>query len=476
MNHVFRLLVVDDDPLIAQSFRLILPPHWQMTYHDKPHHLPLDSFHAALVDVHLTGTIEKTEGKDVLTELHQRDPQMTLVAMSGNINRPLMELCLESGASRFLAKPLIPEEVKRCLEKIEASFWLKNQNNNSPHYDTGFNGQWLGNSPAARSVIEHIAQLKGETGPILIQGSTGTGKEIVAHLLHRQEGSKRPFITINAAAVPESIFESEFFGHVKGAFTGAENTKMGLAEAAAGGDLFIDELEALPLSQQAKILRFLETGEVRRIGTAQIIHVNTRVIAATNEPLDKMVQENKFRSDLMWRVSGKCIYLPSLVERKEDIPLLAKHFLTTPRSPHRHLSPDAIDELKKYPWPGNVRELKRVCEQLLLHSPLPIIRAEDVQSVLPRPLSASISSAPASTSTRDSQSALKDYWTSGQLTDLSQMLNQFEKVVLEKALHEFQDIDEICKKLDVSKATLYRKIKVHNIERHMTSQNINSTE
>ena len=240
---------------------------------------------------------------------------------------------------------------------------------------------WVGESAASQSIRRQIAQLKNEAGPILIEGESGTGKEVTAQLLHAQQPGN-PFVAINVASVPELLFESEFFGHVKGAFTGADQNKMGLAEAASGGDLFLDEVEALSPALQAKLLRFLETGEVRRVGAKESIHVKTRVIAASNRNLNTLVAEGKFREDLLWRLSGKKILLPPLRERPEDIDELAKHFLSLDKYRKKEIVDDAMHVLRSYQWPGNVRELKRVCEQLLLSSPLPLVRKDDVLAVI----------------------------------------------------------------------------------------------
>ncbi|MCB0362369.1 MAG: sigma-54-dependent Fis family transcriptional regulator, partial [Bdellovibrionales bacterium] len=423
MSKSLRLLVIDDDSLVADAIRLLLPNHWTLTYHGESKNIPPGFFHAALVDMHLTEKLEAIEGTDVIRQLKNRDPHLSIVAMSGDINRQTMELCLKVGASRFLAKPLHPDEVLLCLEKIEASLLLRGALGRRPDYEV----QWLGQSQPARKVLDSVAQLKGEDGPILISGATGTGKEVVARLLHFQEGPDRPFVSINAAALPEQVFESEFFGHVKGAFTGADHHKMGLAEAAAGGDLFIDELEALPLSLQPKLLRFLQEGEIRRVGSSQFIRVNARIIAATNESLPELTKKGQFREDLMWRVMGKNIHLPTLRERSGDIQILAEYFLNMKKNQKKSLSIDAIEELNRYDWPGNVRELKRVCEQLLLIAPLPLIRGEDVRATLPG---------------RRNQNS-SSVGTPLELVQLSTMLNQFEQSVLEKAINEYDDLDDL---------------------------------
>jgi len=442
-----KLLVVDDDDLIAASIRMSLPSNWRMTHATGLAGAHGGPFTAAFCDMHLTGDLSRAEGVQVIQKLRANDPHLEIIAMSGNLDRELMEACLKAGASRFLAKPLSPEELKLTLEKIEALLLIR---------DVAYRGlpttPWIGETAVSQKVRRDIASLRGEAGPILIEGESGTGKEVATGLIHAQESNSRetrPFISVNLAALPEAVFESEFFGHVRGAFTGADQNKMGLAEAAHGGDLFLDEVEALPLSQQAKLLRFLESGEVRRVGAKDSIRVNVRVIAATNRNLDTMVKEGKFREDLLWRLNGRKINLPTLRDRLDDVGALAQYFLERER-PRRNktLQPDAVEMLKSHDWPGNVRELKRVCEQLALHSPLPFIRAEDAERILPRTgVSAN---------------------TGGQKYDLSRGLNalmeEFEAGLIKQALAANSDVDQTALLLGISRSSLYKKIKDYSIE------------
>jgi len=437
----FKLLVVDDDDLILQSIRIALPVNWKMTGIKSLSEVPSKlTFHAAFVDMHLTGNIEQTEGLPVIAHLRKLDPHLEIVAFSGNLDHNLMEACLKKGASRFLAKPLTKEELHLVLEKIEAHYLLQIASGGTNNKGT----QWVGTSESSNEVRKQIASLSGEPGPILIEGESGTGKEVVASLL-QQLNPKQTRIQVNVAAISENLFESEFFGHIKGAFTGADQNKMGFAEAAHGGDLFLDEIEALALPLQAKLLRFLESGEVRRVGQQTSIQVSTRVIAATNQNLQEMVKEGKFREDLLYRLSGKKIVLPPLRQRIEDIPILAEYFLSKEK-PKRNktLSPESCELLKKHPWPGNVRELKRVMEQVALNSPLPIIRPEDILSVI-QPTAA----------------------ISQESIDLSRglacLLMDYEKRIISQALDSVRDIDETAKVLDISRSSLYKKIKDHGL-------------
>lgn len=438
-TRAFHLLIVDDDPLIHQSFRLCLPAHWKPVSATKISEIPdRGSFHAAFVDMHLVG--DQPLGLQVLENLRRDRPTTELVAMSGDLGRSLMEASLKAGAQRFLGKPLQSEELLLVLRKIEALWDLRQ--GASRREGT----RWIGDGAESRRIIARLASLKGEPGPVLIEGESGCGKEVVARLLHEQEDGERPLIAVNVAALPEALFESELFGHVKGAFTGADREKTGLAEAADGGDLFLDEVEALPPALQVKLLRFLESGEIRRVGSTQPTRVRCRVIAATNRPLEALVKEGAFREDLYFRLAAQRVALPPLRERADDIAALAWHFLENER-PRRHktLADDGLAALKKHPWPGNVRELKRVIERLGLSSPLPLIRAEDVAAIL--------GSAPASGAGAIDLAR-----------GLAALLEDFERAVLKKALEKEPDVEKAAALLGVSRSNLYKKIKDFQLE------------
>ncbi len=433
------LLVVDDDELVIQSVKLALPEQWRMMACQRPTDLPERGFHAALVDIHLTGQLGRTEGVEVIRRLSERHARLEIIAMSGNLDRQIMEQCLRAGASRFLAKPLSLDELVLTLDKIEALFLLQGATQRLTTQ------RWVGTSLASQTIQRQIAQLRNEAGPILIEGESGTGKEVTAQLIHAQQNAGA-FVAVNVASIPDNLFESEFFGHVKGSFTGADQNKMGLAEAAQGGDLFLDEIEALALPHQAKLLRFLETGEVRRVGAKDTAQVQTRIIAATNRNLNQLVSEGKFREDLLWRLNGKKILLPPLRERKEDIPDLTRHFLSKDKARHKEIGDDAMQLLQQYAWPGNVRELKRVCEQLILTAPLPVLRKEDVLHVI-RPQTQT-----AAPQVLDLQRGL------------SQLVNDFEAQIIQQALMQNSDIDEVAKLLKISRSSLYKKIKDHGVQ------------
>lgn len=438
MSAPFNLLIAEDDAQLVTALKLMVPDGFKIYVTQNPDLIPDHVFfHAALVDMYIKAQHgQPPDGPQVIARLLKSNPQIEIVSLSGDLNRQNMELAIKAGAQRFLSKPLSSEEVTLVLEKILA-YWQLRQFEFSTK-----KSQLIGSSPSTETLRKKIASLKNEKHPLLIEGETGSGKEVVAQILNQQEG-KIPFVTVNCAALNENLFESEFFGHVKGAFTGAEQNKVGLAEAAHGGDLFLDEIEALPLSQQAKLLRFLESGEIKKVGSKESMVVKTRVIAASNEPLQKLVAEKKFREDLYFRISAHKINIEPLRNRPEDIAPLAQYFVDTekPRR-NKEFSAEAINVLKKYFWPGNVRELKRVCEQLILTSPLPIIRPEDVEKLI---------------STTTDQSANHTNYS------LNDYLAFQEKNFLTAHLKKEKDLDKVCDRLKISKSNLYKKIKDYEI-------------
>ena len=439
------LLVIDDESLVIEAVRLALTDRWRVLAARAPGALPERGYHAALVDLHLSARAGAAEGVEVIRELSQRHPRLEIIAMSGHLDRTMMEKCLNAGASRFLAKPLNFDELRLTLDKIEALIAMQTVR--------GPGGaaaalRWVGDGPASRLVQRQIALMRDEPGPILIEGESGTGKEVCAQLMHAQQPAG-PLVAINVASLPDNLFESELFGHVKGAFTGADQNKMGLIEAAHGGDLFLDEIEALSLPLQAKLLRFLESGEIRRVGSKDTIVVRARVIAASNRDLAVMVAEGKFREDLWWRLGGKKIALPRLRDRPEDIGDLARHFLARDPARRKELGDDALEALRAHHWPGNVRELKRVCEQLSLAAPLPILRREDVVRLVTRPTA-----------------ALEPSTRVDLTRGLAELVNDFEGHLIQRAWADQGDIDGVSRTLKISRSSLYKKIKDHDLALH----------
>jgi transcriptional regulator with GAF, ATPase, and Fis domain len=240
----------------------------------------------------------------------------------------------------------------------------------------------IGNSPVMLEVSRRIRLVAGRATPVLIEGPTGSGKELVAEALHRLSNrSRKPFVAINCAAIPEALLEAELFGHTRGAFTGAVQGRTGRIESADGGTLFLDEIGEMPLSLQSKLLRFFESGELQRIGDNETVKVDVRIVAATHQPLAEDAQKGIFRADLYYRLAVFLVRTPALLEHMEDLPLLIAHFMERMgrKSPVKRIDPSAMHRLAGHNWPGNVRELEHVLERAsILAGDEPAIRSAEI--------------------------------------------------------------------------------------------------
>jgi len=279
------------------------------------------------------------------------------------------------GYSEIYAKPIVPAEVSDAIRRVLDRRRLASL--------TGLIGQ----SEAIREVLVKVEQIAPVSSTVLIEGESGTGKELVARAIHRLSPRRtRPFIAVNVGALPDTLLESELFGHEKGAFTGAAERRIGRFELAHTGTLFLDEIGDVPLATQVKLLRVLEEREITRVGGVQTIPVDVRVVAASNNPLRAGVEDGRFRSDLYYRLNVLSIYLPPLRERREDIPILVRQFITELSRQHdrpfRGISPDALEILVEYAWPGNVRELRNLVESMVVLAPGREIGPADI----PRPI------------------------------------------------------------------------------------------
>jgi DNA-binding NtrC family response regulator len=328
--------------------------------------LEQNTFDAAILDIRMPGL----NGIEVLDRLKQLSPDTEAIVMTGHAS---METAIEAvrlGAFDYITKPCKLSQIEALLRKVAEKRDLKHKNIALQTRVKAAEGPsvLIGNSPAMQGVHRLIRTVAPTDSTVMILGETGTGKELVARTLFQQ--SKRadmPFVPVNCGALTETLVESELFGHVKNAFTGAEKDKKGLFEVANGGTLFLDEVGELNKNIQVKLLRFLESGEVRRVGSTEPFRTDVRVLCATNRDLRQMIGEDEFREDLYFRVNTFEIRLPPLRERRPDIPDLARHLLS--RAARRPLdqvvellTPDAIDTLLEYDWPGNVRELANVME------------------------------------------------------------------------------------------------------------------
>jgi DNA-binding NtrC family response regulator len=340
-------------------------------------------FDVALLDLHLPGIT----GIDVLTRLKELQPEMEalLLTAHGSIDTAIQ--AMKRGAYDYLTKPFhLPElevHIQKAVEKVRLARrdrqWVQQLEYESPRY------RIVGSSPAIGRVVQMIERVAPTDATVLIRGASGTGKELVARALHQNSARReRPLVTINCAALQETLLESELFGHEKGAFTGAVQAKAGLVEVAEGGTLFIDEIAEMAPGLQAKLLRVLENGNYRRVGSTQEAHADVRVVAATNKPLEEELKAGRFREDLFYRLNVVSIDLPALRDRRDDIKELVEHFLTTrPIGASRsRIQADALEALVRHQWPGNVRELANVLERAQILAEDHLITLDDLPESL----------------------------------------------------------------------------------------------
>jgi two-component system, NtrC family, nitrogen regulation response regulator NtrX len=455
-----HLLLIDDEPntlaSLARAFRLA---GHEATVCDNALRaaelIKNDQFDLILSDVVMPG---KT-GLQLLEELKQSGLKTPIVLISGQANIEMAVKATRLGALDFLEKPLTTDKLLLTVENALKLSRLEDENRELRHR-LGKH-ELVGSGPAMSRLIAQIDRVAPSETRICILGETGTGKELVARAIHDKSARhENAFITLNCAAVPAELIESELFGHEKGSFTGAATRHVGKFEQAEGGTLFLDEIGDMPLAMQAKLLRVLEEGEVERVGGDKPIKVNVRVIVATHRNLEELVKKNEFRADLFHRVYVFPLLLPPLRERPEDFPALAAHFAAQVANQNgwkqKVFTEDAIAELRHYSWPGNVRELRNVVERLVLLSTGDTVTADDVGLVLP----ASESAAPASPSAGGANAA------AGQGT-LEERTALFEREVLlaEIRRHNFH-MTNVARALGLERSHLYKKCQQLGIDLH----------
>lgn len=382
-----RLLIVDDevelmralcDSLSEQGFNVQGLPAPQPA---------LDALRDGEYDILLTDLMmPKLDGIQLLKQALVLDPQLVGIIMTGQGTIPTAVEAMKSGAFDYILKPFRLQHILPVLERAMEVRRLRLENQRLRRYLNSLTFEseryrLVGSSEAMRRVLQLIERVAPTDATVLIRGPSGTGKELVARAIHANSRRRdAPFIAVNCATFQESLLESELFGHEKGAFTGADRAKAGLFEVAEGGTLFVDEVAEMSPALQAKLLRVLENGHYRRLGSTQDRYANVRILAATNKPLEEEVRLGRFRDDLYYRLNVITLMLPPLRERREDIPELAMHFLAT-RAIGRNpliLSPEALDLLMRYDWPGNVRELANVLERAQILAEGPTITPADL--------------------------------------------------------------------------------------------------
>lgn len=370
-----RVLLIDDEPRVRASLKMVLEPTYEVFQaSDAQEGLELfrkEAPHLVLLDVILPGT----DGLSILQTLRTEDRSTPVIMLTGTKSVKTAVDAMKLGAADYLSKPFEVEELRIVVGKALNSQELERevkQLRAQVVQRYAFHNL-IGKSPAMQDIYGKIEQVADSRTTVLISGESGTGKELVAKAIHYNSSRRdRPFIALNCAALPETLIESELFGHEKGSFTDATARRVGQFELANSGTLFLDEIGDLSPLTQAKLLRVLQEREFTRIGGVQAIKVDVRIIAATNKNIEELVRKNQFREDLYYRINVIALYLPPLRERGEDIPLLAKHFLAKrveeDGRPHQEFNKEAIEFLSRYPWPGNVREMENIIEQAFIWS------------------------------------------------------------------------------------------------------------
>jgi DNA-binding NtrC family response regulator len=355
-----KILIVDDDPDIVESLQDRLEYYGydvSVAYNGEEALKKIDDNPPDLVllDIRMPGI----DGMEVLQRITQKYPGMLVVMLTAHGTIDVAVEAMKKGAYDFLEKPT--EDIQ---DKINAIFDRKKTEENESKREqlSHVYDEIIGDSPEIITMLEQIDRVAGTDAPVLILGETGTGKELVASALHKNSyRAKKPFEVVQCGAIPKDLLESELFGHERGAFTGATTLRKGKFERADGGTLFFDEIGDMPLELQVKLLRAIEQKEFERVGGSRLIKVDVRIIAATNRNLGEAIEKGEFRSDLYYRLNMITINVPSLRERKSDIPILAEHFLEKYSAAHklqvRAISRNAMELMMQYDWPGNVREL-----------------------------------------------------------------------------------------------------------------------
>lgn len=369
-----RILVIDDERSIRNTLKDVLEYEKYEVDLAEEGTAGIELFSQQQYDTVLCDIkMAKMDGIEVLQKLQEISSDVPVIMISGHGNIDTAVDSIKKGAFDFLEKPLdlnrLLITIRNALERgslISQTKVLKKQV--SRKYDI------IGNSPAIMLVKEMIDRVAPTEARVLITGSNGTGKELVAHQIHEKSNRSRgPFVEVNCAAIPSELIESELFGHEKGSFTSAIKQRIGKFEQASGGTIFLDEVGDMSLAAQAKVLRALQENKITRVGSDKDIPVDVRVIAATNKNIREEIDRNTFREDLYHRLSVILIHVPTLNDRKEDIPLLAEHFNTLICSEYgmgkKKIRPDAIAELQKIKWTGNIREFRNVLERLIILCP-----------------------------------------------------------------------------------------------------------
>jgi len=452
MNQKPRILVADDQADVLEALRLLLEGQgFEIETARSPSGVARAvgdrEFDAVLIDLNYArDTTSGREGLDLLGNLRESDPTLPVMVMTAWGSVPGAVEAMRGGARDYIEKPWDNTRLVATLRnQVELGKALR-RSERLEGENRLLRGEELPELITESRAMQSVVHLLDRVGPseanVLITGEHGTGKEVVAHWLHRSSPrAHRPLVTVNAGSLPEGVFESELFGHVKGAFTDAKTDRIGYFELADGGTLFLDEIGTIAPPQQAKLLRVLQTGELQRVGSSRTQRVSVRVLAATNLDIQQEVAQGRFREDLLYRINTLEIHLPSLRERREDIPRLAAHFLAQAALRYGktsvQVSPEAQEALLEHSWPGNVRELEHAIERAVL-----LCRRSTIEP-------ADLLLKPAADGT----------------VRLEEMtLDEVERHVIRRALDRYEgNVSRAAQALGVSRSALYRRLQQHGI-------------
>jgi DNA-binding NtrC family response regulator len=455
-----RILVIDDETSMGEFMKIMLGKEgYCVTFETSAQHA-LQNFSDSQSDPQKRYDLMITDlmmpemsGLDILTKAQKIDPDIDVIVMTafGSIDTAVE--ALKKGAHDYVTKPFKVEEIKIAIKKAVENKKIKRENISlKDTIKSGFDS-FIGNSPSIVKIKKHAAKAASSDVTVLITGESGTGKEVLARAIHAESRrANGPFLSINSAALPETLLESELFGHVKGSFTGAVKDKTGLFKASASGTFFLDEIGETSPTIQAKLLRVLEEREVTPVGATKAIPVDVRLIAATNAGLQEMVDQGTFRSDLFYRLNVFSLHIPPLRQRPDDIEILATHFIKRHCAKMKidilSLSDDALEVLKSYGWPGNVRQLENILERTLMLTRGSVIEIDD----LPEEILKAIESKP---------SLIQNITRK---ISVSPDLETMEKAYIHYVLHQTNwNKSKAAKILGIDLSTLYRKMDRYSI-------------
>jgi two-component system, NtrC family, response regulator HydG len=456
-DKIGKVLIVDDDEDVLQAAHLFLKKHVESIDIEKnPEKIPTlimnDSYDVILLDMNFTRDVTSgQEGLYWLSKILSLDSSATIIMITafGDVN--LAVTAVKQGAVDFVLKPWQNEKLLATVSaaaslhksRLEVANLRSRQEQLSADMNQPFS-EFIGSSPAMQKVYDAILKVAKTDANVLILGENGTGKELVARALHSNSGRhKEAFISVDMGSISESLFESELFGHVKGAFTDAGSDRAGRFEVASGGTLFLDEIGNLSMQMQSKILRALETRHIVRLGSNKAVPMDIRLICATNMNIMEMVRRSEFRQDLIYRINTVEIDLPPLRDRGEDLQLLAEHFLGTYckkyNKPLKEISPSTMNKLMEYKWPGNVRELQHCMERAVILCDAKVLQPEDFYFSISR---------------SNDEGIIFDNYN----------LEEVEKILIRRAIDRHKgNISLAANELGLTRASLYRRMEKHGM-------------